>query len=220
MDSHSLFSPRSSFPLSVPYKGWFQWSKIYNRSFRQEGKRNPKELWWAASPSQQMELLLSCTCHAGLWLAAEGGGAMGTVQGKGTCAASAWGCLGTRNIREHQAWGINKNSHVIKNVKSASGFFSDYTQVMLSILKHDIDKLAFFGTWSGKFSENKICDLMNSFWANEVVHGNNNIRKCIRILVWLVYVPPLMSRDWLEKQLFYFMVENLLWSKFQLTNWK
>lgn len=38
---------------------------------------------------------------------------------------------------------------------------------MLSILKHDLDKLAFFGAWSGKFSENKICDLMNSCWANE-----------------------------------------------------
>lgn len=70
----------------------------------------------------------------------------GCSTGKGHLCCLSLGLSGHQKCKRTSGiWGINDNLYVIKNVKNTAGFFSDYTQIMLSILKHDLDKLAFFG---------------------------------------------------------------------------
>lgn len=93
-------------------------------------------------------LLLSCACQqqdylAGVRRRIEYSTVLGTIQGEvGTCAASAWDCLGNRNVRGQQRWDINNNV----NVKCKKTWQSFPFQIMLSSSKHDLDKLAFSDT--------------------------------------------------------------------------
>jgi len=186
--SCSLFSLGCScFPLSLHYRGWFQGSKVSSRRLKQERKRSTKKPWQAAGPPQQpcpvAQPQLPGWCR-------EEGAALGARQGEASArAASAWDCLGNRNVRGQQRWDINNNINDKTNVKNMAVLcFSDYVEHFKTWLR----QTSFVSYVKWKIQWKQICDneqLLDK-WSTLI------IKKYVRILYWPVYVSPLTSRDW------------------------